>query len=210
MHLPLPTEAMPEATSEAEPEKITPNGLVLLVLGGPGSGKDTQCERLAAKYGCVHLSSTELMRTAVTSNSQQGAMISNMIRAGQIVPAQVTLDLLKAEMQQGTGPYLVQGYPKTLDNLKALEAQCGACGAALNLQLSEAVLTERLVERGKTSNRTDDSPEAIARRFKTFQTQSMPVVDELHARGVVTTVDAAQPVEAVFEAACAFYDKAVG
>ena len=77
-------------------------------MGGPGSGKDTQCERLADKYGCANLSAVDLLRTAVTSNSSQGVMISNMIRSGQIVPTQVTLDLLKEAMRGATGPFVVQ------------------------------------------------------------------------------------------------------
>ena len=56
-------------------------------------------------------------------------MISDMIRSGQIVPAQVTLDLLKDEMKTQTGPFLIQGFPKTKENLEDLEAQCGRCAA---------------------------------------------------------------------------------
>ena len=71
------------------------------------------------------------------------------------------------------------------------------------------MLTERLLERGRTSSRTDDTPEAIQRRFRTFELQSMPVVEELRARGLVHQVDGAQAEDAVFAAACAAYDRAV-
>lgn len=248
-HLPPPTEAMP-ANSSVEPAHpvVTPDGPLVLVLGPPGSGKDAVCERLAARFGCVHLSAVELMRTAISSSSQQGTMISNMIRAGQIVPAQVTLDLIKAsiaESQGSGGPYVVQGFPKTLDSLEAMDAQLrragsggggstaaagsgggstaatgseaassaaregegAACVAALHLDLNEEQLTARLLERGRTSNRADDTADAIARRLKTYRQQEQPVVDALRARGLVTTLDASLPIEAVFEAACAVYQR---
>ena len=102
-----------------------PKGPVILLIGGPGSGKDTQCERLVAKYQCAHLSAVDVMRQAVTSKTQRGEKISNMITSGQIVPAQDMLDLLKEEMQSRNGPYVVQGFPKNAENLLDLERQCG-------------------------------------------------------------------------------------
>ena len=99
----------------------------------------------------------------------------------QIVPAQVTLDLLKAAMGEQSGPYLIQGWPKTLDNLDAFELQCGACAGAICLQGDEATLTARLLDRGQTSGRTDDSAEAIGRRFQTFKLQCAPLPSRQNA-----------------------------
>jgi len=133
-------------------------------------------------------------------------MISNMIRSGQIVPAQVTLDLLKAAMGEQSGPYLIQGWPKTLDNLDAFELQCGACAGAICLQGDEATLTARLLDRGQTSGRTDDSAEAIGRRFHTFKLQSMRVLETLDRRGHLQRVDASGSIEEVFVASCVAFD----
>jgi len=196
-----------DAPAEPVPITITPDGAVILVLGGPGCGKDTQCNKLAETYGCAHLSVVELLRDAVTSATPKGTMISTMIRSGQIVPAQVTLDLLKDAMVSRRGPYLVQGFPKTLDNLGELEWQCGSCAAVVVLDASEEVLAARLVERGKTSHRTDDTPEAIQRRFKTFRLQAEPMLEVLTERGVVHSIDASQPADDVFAKACAVYDQ---
>lgn len=171
-----PSEPPCQYEGEAPPPivPIVPDGAVLLVLGPPGSGKDTVCAPLVEIYGCVHLSAVELLREAVTSGSAIGKTISNMMRSGQIVPAQMTLDLVKSAMAGRRGPYLLQGFPKTLDTLADLETQCGACAGAIILEVSEAVLTERLLERGKTSQRTDDTVEGISRRYHTYQLQCAP------------------------------------
>ena len=135
----------------AEAEQFTPDGPVVLVLGAPGSGKDTQCDRLVQKLGGCHLSTVDLVREAVESKTTQGTKISNMIRAGQIPTAQVYLDLLKDAMRQRKGPYLIQGFPKAIDHLRDFEAQCGSCSGAIFLRAGEETLTQRLLERGKTS-----------------------------------------------------------
>ena len=110
-YLPLPNDPGPASTTAgdgaddtnritgmgdaaAEAEQFTPDGPVVLVLGAPGSGKDTQCDRLVQKLGGCHLSTVDLVREAVESKTTQGTKISNMIRAGQIPTAQVYLDLL--------------------------------------------------------------------------------------------------------------------
>jgi len=124
----------------------------------------------------------------------------------QIVPAQVTLDLLKAAMGEQSGPYLIQGWPKTLDNLDAFELQCGACAGAICLDGDEAILTARLLDRSQTSGRTDDSAEAISRRFQTFKLQSMRVLEALDRRGHLRRVNASGSVDEVLAAACIAFD----
>ena len=201
----------PAAGAEAQPDQVkesmSPDGVVILVLGGPGSGKDMQCEKLAAKYGCAHLSAVDLLRAAVTSASPKGMMISDMIRSGQIVPAQETLNLIKEAMKGQKGPYLLQGYPKNRENLEDLEEQCGACAGAILLEASEDVLSTRLLDRGKTSNRTDDTHDAIQRRLRTFQLQASPMLELLRERGAISAVDAAQSAEDVFAGVCSEYER---
>ena len=166
---------------------MKPTGAVIFVLGSPGSGKDTQCSKLEDRFGCANLSPGDLLRSEVQSSSAQGKAISDMIKSGQIVPAQMTLDLLKAAMSARAGPYVINGFPKSLDNLEEYEAQCGRCAGAIVYEASEHVLTERMLERGKTSGRTDDNVEVIGRRFRTHQQQAVPVIDVLAASGALGT-----------------------
>ena len=182
---------------------MTPNGPVIFVLGGPGSGKGTQCAKLVEKYAAAHFSAGDLLRAEVQAGSEQGTMIDRMIKAGEIVPAQVTIDLLKAAMNSRPGPYLIDGFPRSIDNMQGFESQCGSCAITLFYDLSEEVMEARLLERGKTSGRSDDNIETIKKRFATFKNQSMPVLDILSERGLVAKIDASQTPDEVFEATCA-------
>lgn len=131
------------------------------------------------------------------------------IKSGQIVPAQVTLDLLIGAMSVRKGPYVLDGFPKSIDNLEMLQAQAGPCVAALVLEADEDALTQRILERGQTSGRTDDNRETIGRRFRTYSQQALPVIDTLQRQGLVTKLDAAPSTQQVETAAGEAYEIAV-
>ena len=210
--LPQPATSTAATSSAASPPTtIVPAAPVVFVLGGPGAGKGTHCAKLVEKYGCAHFSTSELLKTAVKSNSERGVMIANMIKQGQIVPAQVSLDLLKDAMGARTdvSAYLVDGFPRSMDNLEAFEQQCGACKLALHLAAAEGSLSERCLERGKSGGRTDDNPETVQRRIRTFNEQTMPVIRKLEERGLVGEVDAGSDVDTTFAALCAAWEKSV-
>jgi len=182
---------------------------VVFVLGGPGSGKGTQCALLTRHFGYAHFSAGDLLRDEVASGSEQGLAISDMIKEGKIVPAQTTIDLLQKAMQGRKGPYLIDGFPRSMDNAKSFEAQLGVASGCLFFDVSEQTLEARLLERGKTSGRTDDNQESILKRFKTFQLQSMPVVDYLATITTVHKISGEASQEEVFAAVCKALDHAV-
>ena len=142
-----------------------------------------------------------------------GKTISEMIKSGKIVQAETTIDLLRKAMFEAKaggakGPFLIDGFPRSMDNLQAYEAQAPKCKAVLFFEASEEAMTERLLERGKTSGRTDDNADTIKRRFATFQNQSLPVVEHLEAeQKCVHRIDALQSVDDVFAATCKIVDE---
>jgi len=147
----------------------------IFVLGGPGSGKGTQCAKLVESFGCLHLSAGDLLRKEVLTGSKHGLAIADMIKEGKIVPAQVTIDLLKAAMsmaQDGT-MVLIDGFPRSMENLEAFEEQVGECALTLLFDVPPEVMEKRLSQRGKTSGRTDDSGEIITKRVQTFISQAL-------------------------------------
>jgi len=181
---------------------------VYFVMGGPGSGKGTQCAKLVERYGMVHLSAGDLLRAEVASGSTLGLEISAIINQGQIVKSETTVALLRSAMAGKSGPFLIDGFPRSLENLDAFEAEMGPASFMLFLEVSEEEMESRLLKRGATSGRSDDNTEVIVKRFRTFLHDSMPVVDSLRKRDCVRVVNAAATEGEVFTRVCdAFSDQ---
>jgi UMP-CMP kinase len=99
---------------------------VIFVLGGPGSGKGTQSERLSSTFGYVHLSAGELLRQERESGSPEGALIEEYLREGRIVPVELSLGLLKKAMvASGATRFLIDGFPRNQDNLEGWQRVMG-------------------------------------------------------------------------------------
>ena len=144
---------------------------VIFVLGGPGAGKGTQCGRLVDKYGYTHLSAGDLLRAERKSGSDQGQMIDEYIKEGKIVPVEVTVRLLTQAMQADGGKrFLVDGFPRNTNNVSGWQQVVRDSinlGGVLFYDCPEETMEARLLERGKTSGRTDDNIESIRKRFRT-------------------------------------------
>jgi len=179
--------------------------LVIFVLGGPGAGKGTQCEKLVNEFSFVHLSAGDLLRAEQErEGSQYGALIREHIREGIIVPMEVTLKLLENAMQpavdQGRKRFLIDGFPRKMD--QAIKFDESVCPSSLILYLTctEEIMLGRLLERGKTSGRADDNRESITKRFRTFVETSMPVIDYYKKKNpdAVLEADSTKSVDEVY------------
>ena len=176
---------------------------IVFVLGGPGSGKGTQCERIVRDYGYKHLSAGDLLREEVASCSSLGTELQAIMKEGKLVPMEVTIGLLRKAMDKsGASDFLIDGFPRALDQALEFEKQVGMCSKVLFFDCPKDVMRERLLARGKTSGRADDNEETIVKRFDTFVNQSMPVIDHYRSRGgnVVASISAVPPPDAVYEA----------
>ncbi|KYQ91891.1 UMP-CMP kinase [Tieghemostelium lacteum] len=158
---------------------VKPN--VVFVLGGPGSGKGTQSANIVRDFGYVHLSAGDLLRAEMNSGSKDGAMISQMIKNGEIVPSSVTVNLLKnAIFSSKSLNFLVDGFPRNQENNNSWLTQMSTLvntRFVLFFDCPEEVMTNRLLKRGESSGRSDDNIESIKKRFNTFKVQTMEVID---------------------------------
>jgi len=184
--------------------------LVVFVLGGPGSGKGTQCAKISKKYGYTHLSAGDLLREERNSGSPLATMINEFIVQGKIVPAEVTINLLKNAMTtSGNKKFLIDGFPRNMENMEAwytiMEATC-TVDFVLFFDCPEDVMRERLLERGKTSGRNDDNVATIIKRFQTFQIESVPVMKALQRIGKVRIISAVPPPDVVFKYVSRLFD----
>ncbi|KAJ9126826.1 UMP-CMP kinase [Naganishia onofrii] len=208
---------------------------VIFVLGGPGVGKGTQCEKLVKDYGFVHLSGSsssagDLLRAEqARDGSEFGEMISRYIREGLIVPQEVTIKLLENAMRDalskeppvpansplregwegGRGRFLIDGFPRKMDQAITFDTQVCESTFILFFSCTEEVMLERLMERAKTSGREDDNKESIIKRFRTFTETSMPVVNYYREQNKVVEIDAKDTVEGVYSKVRVAVDKSL-
>lgn len=173
---------------------------IFFILGGPGSGKGTQCAKLVEKFSFDHFSAGDLLRAEVKSGSEQGVMIDDMIKEGKIVPGEITINLLKNAIKGSSAPgVLIDGFPRQLDQAGGFEKDVSDFEFVLFFDCPEEEMERRLLERGKTSGRNDDNIASIKKRFRTFVETSMPVIEYYEAKGKVHRIDATQPIDGVTE-----------
>ncbi|KAL5967438.1 adenylate kinase [Taenia solium] len=183
---------------------------VIFVLGGPGSGKGTQCEKIVAKYGFNHLSSGDLLRDEVQSGSPRGKELQAIMEKGELVSLEIVLALIKDAMLKliDKSPYfLIDGYPRELEQGTRFEKDVAQCFAVLYFEVSEEVMKQRLLKRGETSGRADDNEATIVQRLKTFEEKTEPVIKHYTQKGKVIKIDASHTIDEVFAVVVQEFEK---
>lgn len=209
----IPAELTPPlASNNTTPKFSSDEVTVVFVLGGPGSGKGTQSANLVRDYGFNHLSAGDLLRGEQDrEGSQYGELIRSNIREGIIVPMEITVALLsnamtaileKGENRSAKPRFLIDGFPRKMDQARFFEETVCVSRATLFLSCPEEVMEGRLIKRGETSGRDDDNMESIKKRFRVFVEQSMPVVHHYEKEGKVMSVPAVGSQEEVYARIC--------
>ncbi|XP_054612253.1 adenylate kinase isoenzyme 1 isoform X1 [Dunckerocampus dactyliophorus] len=174
---------------------------IIFVVGGPGSGKGTQCERVVAKYGYTHLSSGDLLRAEVSSGSERGKQLQAIMQRGELVPLDTVLDMIKdamiakADVSKG---FLIDGYPREVKQGEEFEKKIGKPCLLLYVDAKSETMVKRLLKRGETSGRSDDNEETIKKRLDLYYKATEPVIAFYEKCGIVRKVDSELPVEEVF------------
>ncbi|KAG0556455.1 hypothetical protein KC19_11G054900 [Ceratodon purpureus] len=168
---------------------------VVFILGGPGSGKGTQCQKIVDKFGFVHLSAGDLLRAEIQSGSQYGDMIKNMIKDGKIVPSEVTVRLLLKAMEDSKGEkFLIDGFPRNDENRAVFERMTGIIPEfILFFDCPEDEMERRVL--GRNQGRVDDNKETMQKRLKVFIDFSVPVVKYYESMGKVHKVTATGSID---------------
>jgi len=184
------------------------NTTVIFVVGGPGSGKGTQCEKIVAKYGYTHLSSGDLLRAEVASGSDRGKQLNELMQQGKLVSNQLVLDMIKDAMISKAATskgFLIDGYPRQVDQGVEFEAQIAPCKLVLYIDASDESMKKRLLHRGQSSGRVDDNEETIKNRLATFHECTKPVAD--HYKAKLQRIDAERTPDVIFADVVAILDK---
>lgn len=156
----------------------------LILFGPPGSGKGTQSERLVEKYGLIHLSTGNLLREEIANKTPLGLEAKNFMDKGQLVPDEVVIGMIDSSLEhhKNAQGFLFDGFPRTVAQAKALdkllELKKTSIGSVLALEVNDEELVKRLLNRGKTSGRSDDTNEAVIRkRLAVYNDETSPVAE---------------------------------
>ena len=178
----------------------------LILFGPPGSGKGTQSEKLISKYGLKHLSTGDLLRNEIAAQTPLGVEAKKIMDKGQLVPDQVVIGMISSALDANptaTG-FLFDGFPRTgaqaeaLDKL--LDLKHTSIGVMLALEVGQEELVKRLLKRGETSGRSDDTNEVVIRaRIEEYQNKTTAVAEYYQRFNKVVMVKGEGTVEEIFQ-----------
>jgi adenylate kinase len=183
------------------------SGVRLVLLGRQGAGKGTQAERLAAHYGAPHISTGDMLRSAVAEGSDFGRKAAEIMNRGDLVPDDVMVGVVEERLGKDdarTAGFLLDGFPRTVAQAEALAGLVGDDGlhAVVNIDVPLDEVRARMKARG----RDDDTDEAIDRRLVLYERETSPLIEFYESRDLMVHVDGLGTMDEVFERLVATVD----
>lgn len=177
----------------------------LIIFGPPGSGKGTQAKTIVEKFDLTHISTGDLFRYEIGNNTELGLKAKEYMNKGILVPDEVTIGMLENKLDQSQNPhgYIFDGFPRTIAQAEALdqilENRSTAITHLIALDVPDDEIVNRLLERGKTSNRPDDqSEEIIRKRIVEYNAKTSPVFNYYDAKKLSNKVNGVGSLEDIF------------
>ncbi len=181
----------------------------LILFGPPGSGKGTQSEKLIEKFGWIHLSTGDLLRKEIANATQLGLEAKSFMDKGQLVPDEVVIGMIGSALDANPAAkgFLFDGFPRTTAQAEALDAlltsKTSEITLVLALEVGEEELVTRLLNRGKTSSRSDDRDENIIRkRLLEYENKTAAVAHHYAKFDKVAKVKGEGSIEEIFQSLC--------
>ena len=176
----------------------------LVLLGAPGSGKGTQATRLKDHLQVPHISTGDLLRAEVAAGSKLGLEAKEIMARGDLVSDAILLGMIEDRLSRAdtANGFILDGYPRNLAQASALDALLGRIGqpidCAVQLEVDNELLVERIAGRAKAEGRADDNPESVRKRLSIYSGQTAPVVDYYRQHGQLSVVNGVGSLDAVF------------
>lgn len=150
-------------------KKLLGNPKIIFVLGGPASGKGTQCAKLVEEFGFTHISTGDLMRQEMDKKTKEGEKIVKIVQAGGLVPFELTVQILiNALIATPSQNYLIDGFPRAVDQAIYFEKNVVEAHSILFYDVPQEKMLERCMKRAETSGRLDDNAETIKTRVQNY------------------------------------------
>lgn len=175
----------------------------LLIMGPQGVGKGTQAALLATHYDIPAISTGDIFRYNIKNKTPLGLEALSYTDKGELVPDTLTNTIVKDRlaMDDTANGWILDGYPRNAAQVEALDAMLAELGQSLDavvaLEAGRDVLLGRMAKRAKEQGRSDDTPEAIAKRLETYEKETAPLLDIYKDRGLLITVDGVGDVDAI-------------
>ncbi len=213
---------MTEHTSSSAAQTVASSdaaqgGPRLLIVGPPGAGKGTQAKGIAERHGIPAISTGDIFRSNIKEQTELGKRVQEITSRGDLVPDSLTNELIESRLGEpdAAAGFLLDGYPRTLPQVEALDAILAREGveldAVIELTANEDEVVERLLKRAQEQGRDDDNEETIRHRQRVYQAETAPVLDAYRPRGIVVTVDGLGSIDEVAERIeAALAEKGVG
>ncbi|MFJ8896186.1 adenylate kinase [Leifsonia sp. NPDC102414] len=167
----------------------------MLIVGPPGAGKGTQASRITTAYGIPDISTGDIFRANIKNETPLGLQVKAIVDAGDYVPDSLTNELVTNRIAEddAAGGFLLDGYPRTLDQVayldELLEKNGQKLDAVIQLVADQDEIVARLTKRAQEQGRADDSEEAIRHRQEVYVRETSPLIDVYRQRGLLVEVD---------------------
>lgn len=178
----------------------------LVIFGGPGSGKGTQSEKLIDRYGLTHISTGEVLRREIANHTELGRIADSYISNGNLIPDDLMIRILDSEIRKlkpTAKGFIFDGFPRTIHQADELSAMLAKYGEKLHsvvgLEVPDEVLTERLIERGKVSGRSDDNADTIRQRLDVYHNTTSPLRDYYIREGKYRKIHGLGSIDEIFD-----------
>jgi adenylate kinase len=175
----------------------------MLIVGPPGAGKGTQASRITTAYGIPDISTGDIFRANIKNETPLGKEVKAIVDAGDYVPDSLTNRLVTDRLAEDDAKngFLLDGYPRTLDQVKYLDellaSQGQELGAVIQLVADQDEIVARLTKRAQEQGRADDSEDAIRHRQEVYVRETSPLIDVYRDRGLLVEVDGLGGVDEV-------------
>jgi adenylate kinase len=180
--------------------------LNLVLFGPPGAGKGTQSQKLIEKYGLIHLSTGDLLRSEIAQGTELGLEAKKLMDSGMLVPDEVVIGMIshKLDANHGAKGFIFDGFPRTVTQAEALdqllESKNAPISGMIALEVDDDELLKRLLLRGKDSGRPDDaSPDVISKRIKEYNDKTAPVAGFYQGKEKFKSIKGIGSIEEIFD-----------